>query len=132
MSNKYGEDEFNPNDLLDPQDDGSDNSDDEILNRFKVKTNKAQLSDGNNKALGNPKYSKPSAYSYQESLVSSINPNQKSDSRRRGTQLQSLDQGAGPVALPPMYSPLQQHNPKRKAIGYQKMSGSVPSNGREG
>jgi len=41
VSNKYGEDEFNPNDLLDFQDDGSDNSDDEILNRFKIKTNKA-------------------------------------------------------------------------------------------
>ena len=44
VSNKYGEDEFNPHDLLGAQDDGSDNSDDEILNRFKVKTNQAQLS----------------------------------------------------------------------------------------
>jgi len=32
-----------------------------------------------------------------------------------------------------MYSPLQQHNPKRKAVaGYQKFSGSVPSNSRDG
>jgi len=30
-----------------------------------------------------------------------------------------------------MYSPMQQHNPKRKAAaGYKKFSGSVPSNSR--
>jgi len=88
VSHKYGEDEFNPNDLLDFQDDGSENSDDEILNRFKVRTSKApQLSENTGKALGEPKYSKPSAYSYQDSLVSSINPKDKSNSRRRGTQL---------------------------------------------
>ena len=87
VSNKYGEDEFNPNDILDLNEDLSESDQDEILKKYRVpnvpihRNNAMSLDTG---SVGSKKYSnKP------------------------------MDYLQAPGAAP-MYSPLQQHNPKRK------------------
>ena len=92
ISNKYGEEEFNPKDMLDFNEDGSDGSEeDEIMRRFrnKSKITDIKTQDGGISEIPNventpnhfmeKKFSKPSNYSYQESQNSYLLMNKLHD-----------------------------------------------------
>lgn len=140
ISNKYGEDEFNPRDLLDADEsDGSETE--EILKRFRTKSKQVEakdvgpLSEMNQDKynIGDKKYSKPSNYSYQYSQNSNNNliMNKLYDNTHASQDLTAMTKATrnhlkmGTVGdqrnrphhadnVSPLYSPLQQHNPKRK------------------
>jgi hypothetical protein len=68
VSNKYGEDEFNPHDIFDMNDDPSESDQDEVLRRFRSPNHHPAISMDQG-SLSAKKYSKPhSNYSHQEHI----------------------------------------------------------------
>lgn len=149
ISNKYGEAGFNPKELLDFDEDGSEGSEgDEILRRYRNKTKVSEhrtqndltgVSDASPGHFNNRKFSKPSNYSYQDSQNSHMIMNKLYDRTLASQDLNQMNNlgvaasenpaakigqiGSQQPYVSPMYSPLQHHNPKRKMndLGGKKM-----------